>query len=363
VTSSQTPYASLPDTAFWRRAIAAVPAADVDPVGRAPFQLTRTDRIGTAGSCFAVHVSRHLSKSGFNYFVTEKAHPFLEARAAEFNYGAFSARYGNIYTSRQLLQLFDRAYGTFKPVEDIWPDGQGRFFDPFRPNIQPLGFSSEREYHADREQHFAAVRQLFEQLDVLVFTLGQTEVWTSKADGAAYPLCPGVSAGTFAPDRYEYVNLTPEEVTADLEAFIQRLRRVNPRARMILTVSPVPMIATMEPRHVLVSSTYTKCALRVACDVVVRRFDRVAYFPSYEIVSSVFTRGCYVAEDLRSVTDEGVDHVMKLFYRHYCDGASSQHAAPAVPSPDAVRSAERAALSQKVNDVLCDEEMLDSDAR
>ena len=48
--------------------------------------------------------ARHLVKRGYNYFVTEPGHPFLGDKAADFGYGVFSARYGNIYTSRQLVQ-------------------------------------------------------------------------------------------------------------------------------------------------------------------------------------------------------------------------------------------------------------------
>jgi hypothetical protein len=358
MTSQQTPYASLQDTAFWRRAVAQKDVADVDPVVDVPFTLSRTDRVATAGSCFAVRLSQHLSRSGFTFFVTEEAHPLLGDSAAEFGYGVFSARYGNVYTSRQLVQLFDRAYGTFQPAEDIWRGEDGRCFDPFRPNIQPNGFSSEREYFEDRKRHFAAVRTLFEQLDVFVFTLGLTEVWSSRKDGAAYPICPGVAAGAFDADRYEYHNLTCDEVTRDLQAFIDRLRGVNPSARVILTVSPVPIIATMEPRHVLVSSTYTKSALRVACDNVLRSHSAVAYFPGYEIVAGSFSRGRYVSDDLRSVTEEGVDHVMALFYRHFGSTAQAVPAAvePARPRVDVL------AISRQVNDALCDEEMLDSEA-
>jgi hypothetical protein len=336
-----------------------VPPAEVDPIPPAPFLLSKTDRLATAGSCFAVHLSRHLAKSGFNYFVTEQGHPMLGDLAADFGYGVFSARYGNLYTSRQLVQLFDRVYGTFVPKEDIWKGADGRFFDPFRPNIQPDGFSSEAEYWADRKTHFAAVRQLFEQLDVLVFTVGLTEMWSSKEDGATYPLCPGVAAGTFDAERYEYHNLSCEEVTADLVAFINKLRSVNPRARVILTVSPVPIIATMEGRHVLLSSTYTKCALRAACDAVVRRFDGVGYFPGYDIVTANYTRGCYFEDDLRSVTPAGVDHVMGLFYRHYGANAGETPAAP--PPRQSSGQPGVSKLSEEVNQVLCDEEMLDAE--
>jgi hypothetical protein len=359
MSSTDTPYANLPDSAFWRRAIVALPPSAVDPIGPAAFKLSKTDKLATAGSCFAVHLSRHLARSGFNYFVTEHGHPMLGALAADFGYGVFSARYGNLYTSRQLVQLFDRVYGAFVPKEDLWAGADGRFFDPFRPNIQPNGFASEREYWADRKTHFAAVQQLFEQLDVLVFTVGLTEMWSSKEDGATYPLCPGVAAGMFDADRYEYHNLSCEEVTADLVAFINKLRTVNPKARVILTVSPVPIIATMEPRHVLLSSTYTKCALRAACDAVVRRFDGVAYFPGYDIVTANYTRGCYFEDDLRSVTQEGVDHVMGLFYRHYGGEAAALPATPV--APQAADKPVVSKLSEEVNQVLCDEEMLDAE--
>ncbi|MFX4975079.1 hypothetical protein ABTB64_19810, partial [Acinetobacter baumannii] len=82
------------------------------------------------------------------------------------NYGVYSARYGNLYTAAQLLQTALRAYGRFVPEEDIWQLPDGGFADPFRPAIQPGGFASEAELRADREQHLAAVRHMFETLDV-----------------------------------------------------------------------------------------------------------------------------------------------------------------------------------------------------
>jgi hypothetical protein len=55
---------------------------------------------------------------GFNYFVAEQAQGLSPEQARANGYGVFSARYGNIYTVRQLLQLFERAHGHFAPVED-----------------------------------------------------------------------------------------------------------------------------------------------------------------------------------------------------------------------------------------------------
>ena len=197
------PYKSLPDHAYWRQSISEVPYNLVDPVVAGKFKFSKTDKIATAGSCFAQHISRFLQSGGYNYFVTEKIHPLAsrDVRLAS-GYGEFTARYGNIYTSRQLLQLFDRAYGNFKPKDDVWETKGGRYVDPFRPRVEPEGFVSKAELYADRKKHLKAVREAFEELDIFVFTLGLTESWSSKDDGAVYPLCPGVAGGDFDPNKH-----------------------------------------------------------------------------------------------------------------------------------------------------------------
>ena len=131
------------------------------------------------------------------------------------------------------------------------------------------------------------------------------------------PLCPGVEGGTFDAERYEYHNQTVDEVIADLISFRDRLAAVNPSAQIILTVSPVPLMATAEAgQHVLSATTYSKSVLRVAAETLRRRFDNVHYFPSYEIITGAFNRGAYFANDLRNVLEEGVAHVMRLFMQH-----------------------------------------------
>jgi hypothetical protein len=358
------PYQLLPDHCFWRRSIADVPAADVDPVIRAKFSIKRSDRIATAGSCFAQHISRHLAQNGFNYFVTEPEHPILAHLADGYNYGVYTARYGNIYTSRQLLQTLKRAYGLFTPHDDCWPIENGRVLDPYRPQIQPNGFACLHELVEDRRQHFAAIRKAIEELDVFVFTLGLTETWISRADGAAYPVCPGVAGGVFDADKHAFVNLTVMNVIADLTETIDLIRAKNLNVRCILTVSPVPLIATMEDRSVLASTTYSKSVLRVAAEEVAARYDEVAYFPSYEVITGSYTRGSYFADGLRDVTEDGVSHVMRLFMKHYTD-ESEQVAAPATPVPD-----RRAVLAERaerelaeVVAVMCDEIKLDPAVR
>jgi hypothetical protein len=345
------PYQGIPDAQRWSRAMAGRTSTQIDPVPPPPFRIGPDSRVVTAGSCFAQHVARHLRERGHACFETEPAHPLLSAPMAEaFNYGIYSARYGNIYTSRQLLQLWRRATGAFTPVEDRW-DQDGACFDPFRPTIQPGGFSSLREYAEDRRQHFAAVRKAFAGMDVFVFTLGLTECWASREDGAVYPLCPGVAAGRFDANRHVFLNLTVDEVVSDLRAFVAEVREVNPGMRMILTVSPVPLAATAVPGHVLAATVYSKAVLRVAAEQM-GRLPGVYYFPAYEIVAAAGNDG--FAADRRSILEPTVERVMELFFQHLFDVVDAPVADPVPQGGDFLRQ------SQTLVDTLCDEQQLDS---
>lgn len=352
------PYQSQPSAAFWSRAVAALPAEALNPAGPMPFAIAPGDAVVTGGSCFAQHIGPMLRAIRFNFLVTEEAHPLIDAGLARtFNYGLFSARYGNIYTARQLLQLWYRAYGAFHPREDIWAGPDGACLDPFRPRIQPGGFLSRRELELDRERHFAAVRRAFETLDVFVFTLGLTECWRDREDGAVFPLCPGVAGGDFDPARHEFHNFSVDEVASDLIQFIDTLRRRNPSCRMILTVSPVPLVATARPdAHVLAATTYSKAVLRVAAEMTARVRPGVAYFPSYEIVmSGAYGEGSYFAADRREVTAAGVAHVMRAFAETFAGSVPLPIAAPSAPVTGSAYTHDMEAALK----VQCDEVALD----
>ncbi len=352
------PYRTLPASAFWRQSVAAPAAAELDPVVAAPFRIGTQDRVATAGSCFAQNIARHLSGAGFNYLVTETPHPIVPpALTQAYNYGVYTARYGNIYTARQLLQLMRRAYGRFTPADSAWQEADGRWTDPFRPQIQPDRFVSRDELEADRTHHLACVRRAFDSLDVFVFTLGLTEAWVSREDGAVYPICPGVSGGQFDPARHVFHNLSVAETTDDLLAAIDLLREVNPAAKVILTVSPVPLVATASGGHALVATTYSKAVLRVAADQVAQQRPDVAYFPSFEIITGHYNEGRYFAADRRSVTEEGVAHVMRVFLRHLTD----MPAVPSVPAPPPAADAHTEAMKTLVQ-VVCEEAALDGAA-
>lgn len=182
-----------------------------------------------------------------------------------------------------------------------------------------------------------------------------TEGFVNRQDGLAYPVCPGVAGGTFDSGNHEFINESVSDIVANFDAFLRALRAINPRSRIILTVSPVPLIATAMDRHVLQSTTYSKSVLRVAAQEISDKHRDVAYYPSYEIITGNYTRGAYFTDDLRDVTEEGVKHVMRLFFRHATDSQPPSKARPvAAPEADFLKKRERSVA------VVCDEELLDS---
>ena len=310
------PYSKINDYQHWTRAMSMPAPGHVDPVTRAA-EIKPSDRVATMGSCFAQHISRHLSASGCSFFVTESPPLGMGPSVAlECNYGVFSARYGNVYTVRQAVQLFQRAFGEFAPQEEFWKNGD-RFVDPFRPTIEPKGFETLQALSESRAVHLEAVKKVFLEADWLVFTLGLTEAWRDKRDGAVFPIAPGVSGGDFDPSIYEFVNFCAQEVQSDLLDLIDRVKAINPQIRFLLTVSPVPLVATYENRHVWSSTVLSKSVLRVAADEAEKSRSNVLYFPSFEVITSPAAGGYYYADDLRQVTETGVKHVMRLFTKHF----------------------------------------------
>jgi hypothetical protein len=354
------PYSKISDRQFWRRAVSRVEPFALDPVDEPGFLISASDRVATAGSCFAQHISRSLVKIGFNYYVPEQPDPHIAPdEASRRSFGVFSCRYGNVYTARQLLQLLQEAFGEREPLEKVWSRDDGRFVDPYRPQIEPDGFSSPEEVVAERYRHLSLVRTMFEKLDVFIFTLGLTETWRSKLDGSVFPLAPGVSGGSFDTARHEFINLSVYEVERDLKDAIDFLRRMNPRSRIVLTVSPVPLIATIEARHVLVATTYSKSVLRVVAENIVRSYPNVEYFPSYELITGNFNRGAYYKNDLRDVHSLGVAHAMRLFLRHFAESPEGTAVDEAVSALDEAGPPAGSAVRRlPIDDIVCDEEAI-----
>jgi len=348
------PYKGFPSRQFWSRAV--VEALDPSDIATVPWPLIRRgDRIVSAGSCFGARLVPYLENHGLCYLRTEYPHPAFGQMAPEaMNYATYSAAYGNVYTARQLYQLLLRALGRFAPHEDRWRSADA-IIDPFRPGMRYVA-RSEREFALLTAQHLRATRRAFESCDVFIATLGLTEAWVSTHDGAVFPACPGTVAGTFDPGLHEFVNFTAGEVAADLGSFVEALRAINPQVRVILTVSPVPLVATATPHHVLAAYTYCKAVLRVAAEAATREHDDVHYFPSYELVVGPHAPAEFFEPDRRTVSQPAIDIVMAAFLAQCESRDGSPADQTGRPASDAAAARD---LSRRIIDDECEEAALD----
>ena len=303
------PYLAQSDKAFWSRSVSRNFSADSlwsDNSQSSLFQ--KDDLIVSAGSCFASNLIPWIEKEGLEYVRTEELPSQFQSLPENLGYRNFSAAYGNIYTARHLRQLYEQALGVRVPAEDRWHI-DGMVIDPFRPGLA-YPAESDAEFDLLKASHLRAVLAAFHKATVFVFTLGLTEAWQSKVDGSVFPACPGTISGIFDEKKHEFKNFSVEEITEDLTKFIELLRESNPKVRFIITVSPVPLVATATRSHVLLASTHSKSVLRVVAENVSNQLKDVSYFPAFEIITGPQAPFEYFEKDRRNVSEIGVAEVM-----------------------------------------------------
>ncbi|MDR1576771.1 MAG: GSCFA domain-containing protein [Deltaproteobacteria bacterium] len=354
---SETPYNNFSsDTHFWKTAVANRMPAQLGVIYNKKFSIDKSIQIMSAGSCFAQHIGTILKENGFNFMDYEPLYTkkvILSNIADEsFGYNLYSARYGNIYTVRQLKQLLLRSLNKFNPIDEFW-EQNGRFYDPYRPTIEPFGFYSLKEARVLRKSHLAAVKRLFTEADLLIFTMGLTECWQNKEDGAVYPICPGAAAGVFDGEKYEFINLKYKDIVGDLHFIISELKEINPKIKLLLTVSPVPLTATASEDHVLVATMKSKAILRAVSAEIYDNYEFVDYFPSYDIISSTpFGRGAF-AENLRQVKPELIKFVMSRFLAAHGFNPQNNLTQPPLSHQEIL-------IEEKSGDEICDEILLEA---
>jgi hypothetical protein len=114
----------------------------------------------------------------------------------------------------------------------------------------------------------------------------------------------------------------------------------------------------MEQRHILTSTTASKSILRAVADDICKSYPFVEYFPSYEIITGNYNRGSYFANDLRSVVDAGVAHVMRLFMKE-CVADDTVKATVSIKKPENTSIVDKIRdEAAKLSEVICDEELL-----
>jgi hypothetical protein len=268
--------------------------------------INRETAVVSAGSCFASEIAYALQRQGLNYIVTEhNSEGRVSTDSPQNVVSDSSAAWGDIFNTPSFRQLVEYSFGVRKMPRIVWQLGE-HFFDPFRDGVK---FNDVDEYEANYEQHISAARAAFEQAEVFIITLGLNEVWYFKMDKSVFSRSPW----RIAPSFVEHKTLSVAENVAELQLMLDTLRARNPRVKVIVTVSPVPLHATFlhETYHVVEANLHSKSVLRVAAQEFVEKNSEVYYFPSFELVTYGFENPW--SEDQRHVDPKAVQRIMEMF--------------------------------------------------
>jgi hypothetical protein len=307
------PYNHLPDKAFWRLSVSSKNMLDITELWNPKFDIRRTQPIATFGSCFSQHIGVALKAHGYRWLIAEQPpYGLREENAKLFGYNTYSARTGSIYTTSLLKQWTEWALGKSAPSNEVW-EKDDRFYDPFRPTIEPNGFDSETEMRASRDQAIASFRNCVERADFLFFTLGLTETWITREGGYEYPMCPGTAGGIFDARKHLFRNQQFQEIALNLTSTTEMMRLINKDLRFLLAVSPMPLVATKSGNHVLVATMESKSILRAVAGELATNLSYIDYLPFYEIVNSPVFKGVFYEPNQRNINHHGIKFLMNAF--------------------------------------------------
>lgn len=291
------------------------PAAD----GRYPLpahpglSITRDTRIASMGSCFAREIKTVLLREGYSYITEETDHPASKHA---------SAAWERLYNTFSMRQIFEYTFRDWAPDLRWWKAPQsGTIQDPYRRIIL---YDSMDHAKRDFENHMACSRRALQRADVLILTLGLTEIWEDRYDGSVIclPSGPYVNEGADM-SRYRFRVSRYAENLDNLERIHSIMAEHNPACRILVTVSPVHLWATFrQDSDVISASCNSKSTLRAVADEFALAHDNVHYFPAYEMATiyrplmgwSLFTEG----RENFHVNQETVDFIMERFFEYYC---------------------------------------------
>jgi hypothetical protein len=139
--------------------------------------------------------------------------------------------------------------------------------------------------------------------DWVILTYGSAIIYRHKELGEIVANCHRVPQNQFDKEL-----LSMRQVKTSLRSTIDAIRKVNPNAKVMLTVSPVRHL-----RHGMEQNMLSKAILRLACQEVVDKNENAFYFPSFEIMMDELRDYKYYKEDKVHPSKAAEDHIWEVF--------------------------------------------------
>lgn len=279
------------------------------------FKIGRDDRIFAIGSCFARGIEKGMQGMGLR----------VESAAAEFDSfelsrpGVTPLGFTNKYTAFTTLNDLRWALepGCEYPDAGYVALGDGTWADlQTNPTLKYADLATTRA----RRVLINRVNARVAQCRVVVLTLGLVEAWHDTLTGLYTNMAPLPAMLREQPGRFRF-EVTDYDQNRDALESVHALLAAHghPQTQIVVTVSPVPLMATFAGRDVAVANAHSKALLRALAEEFATRHENAHYFPSYEI-ATLSDPALVWEEDLRHVKGPATQTIIRWFLQHYLEG-------------------------------------------
>jgi hypothetical protein len=207
------------------------------------FRLCEETKIFTMGSCFAREISSRLRDRGFNSFHLEVGE-YINSTYA--NVAMLEWAEGKLTNEVNLRRLNDLLLPGITPEQLLWE---------------------------------------IQRTSLFIYTLGVAPCFFDRQTGEfVMPRASAINSLALA-EVFNFRTTKVSENVGNLRAIIAFIRRHNPTAKFVITLSPVPLKVTFERRSAVQADCLSKSTLRIAAEEAVSEdLENLLYWPSFEIV-------------------------------------------------------------------------------
>lgn len=245
-----------------------------------PMPITHQHKLLLIGSCFTEHIGNSLIDLKFNILQNPNGILFETESVAR---SLVSYIQNKQYAAADLFQ--------YNELWQSW-DHHSRFSNPSQETALRAINQSQTQAH-----HF------LKETDWLIITLGSSFVYKLNEAGRFVANCHKAPGQLFT----KYL-LPIDEQIALLDNTIHQLFHFNPKLKIIFTISPVRHL-----RDGVVENNRSKARLLETVHHLVNKFDRLFYFPAYELVIDVLRDYRFYDIDLAHPNYAATQFVMDKF--------------------------------------------------
>lgn len=250
----------------------------------ADINISYEDSIMTLGSCFAENIGRKMQHV---YFKTE--------------INPFGVLYNPISIRNSIQLLLENKPFTRNDIFEhhfLW---QSFTYSSLFSDITP------EKYLTNINNHFDNAVCFFQNINFLLITFGTAWVYEEKKNGSVVSNCHKLPASEFIRRR-----LTVEEIVCEYKIVIQKLQSLFPNLHIIFSVSPIRH--WKDGAH---ENNISKSTLLIAIEELRSQFQKIHYFPAYEIQLDELRDYRFYASDMQHPSDVAIEYIWKRFSEAY----------------------------------------------